>query len=381
METPSKTALQHSQQLIDYIRTQIQNQGGMISFAEYMNLCLYAPGLGYYHVGTQKFGPQGDFITAPQISPLFSYCLANQCRDICERFPSHTPYSILEIGAGSGQMAVDILIQLSRLNSLPEQYYILELSPDLKERQQQNIQQQCPEFFKQVQWLAELPAKPFTGIILANEVLDAMPVHVFKKIKGKVHEQMVKCATEHSDTAFEYHYVPTTSQDIEAYFQEDFIEGYTTEINFNIKPWIISLSDCLTQGVILLLDYGFPRKEYYHPDRHMGTLMCHYQHRAHTDPFFHPGLQDITAHVDFTAVAEAALNAQLEVLGYTHQAAFLLSCGLLEFCQTSDARTNQAINTLTSPSEMGELFKVIALGKEISHPLLGFQIGNRVGAL
>lgn len=383
LPVPSTEALQHSQQLIAYISAQIQKKGS-ISFEEYMHLSLYAPGLGYYHAGTHKLGLPGDFVTAPEMSPLFSYCLSNQCQDIFQQLSiSNAPYSILEIGAGSGQMAVDILFQLSQNNSLPEYYYILELSPDLKQRQQQKLKTQCPDFFNRIQWLNALPNTPFAGIILANEVLDAMPIHVFKMIQGIPHEQRVICS-KHPNIYFDYHYAPATPK-LTRSFQHDLAEGYTSEINFNIQPWIQSLADCLAQGVILLIDYGFPRHEYYHPDRCMGTLMCHYQHRAHTAPFWHPGLQDITAHVDFTAVAEAASSAELEVLGYTSQAAFLLSCGLLDFCSTQDihvhANQAQAINTLSSASEMGELFKVMALGKGINHALLGFQFSNRLGIL
>lgn len=378
---PSAKALEHSQQLISHILTQIQTKGGMLSFAEYMDLALYTPGLGYYHVGTQKFGMQGDFVTAPEISPLFSFCLAKQCKDIVQHFPAHTAYSILEIGAGSGQMAVDLLFQLSQDNCLPEHYYILELSPDLKYRQQQKINTHHPDYFNRVKWLDALPNTPFLGIILANEVLDAMPVNVFKMIGGEMHEQMVMAAdSQNPEISFDYHYTLTTQKNALA-LKTHFTENYVSETNLNINPWLQSLSVCLSQGVILLIDYGFPRHHYYHPDRTMGTLMCHYRHRAHSDPFLYPGLQDITAHVDFTAVAQAASLAELDVLGYTHQAAFLLSCGLLEFYKQSIPNKHQAINTLTSPAEMGELFKVMALGKDFDQTLLGFQMSNRVFSL
>jgi SAM-dependent MidA family methyltransferase len=378
---PSSEALAHSKRLIHFILTQIQENGGMISFEDYMHHALYAPGLGYYHAGTQKFGAEGDFITAPELSPLFSYCIARQYQDICEQLSCDT---ILEIGAGSGQMASDILNALSKTQCLPKYYYILELSPDLKNRQQQTLKTQCPQHVDRVQWLDSLPKIPFAGLIIANEVLDAMPVSMFKIQFGVLHEKMVILA-KHS--AFDVHYTPasqTLSSAIEMLYADGipiFPEGYTSEINLHIRPWIKSLSECFTKGVVLLIDYGFSRQEYYHPDRTMGTLMCHYQHRAHTDPFFYPGLQDITAHVDFTAVAEAASEAELEVLGYTNQAAFLLSCGLLEHVQNPSPKQNQAIHTLTSPAEMGELFKVIALGKNIDASLLGFEISNRLFAL
>lgn len=388
MAAPSTEALRHSQKLIHFILTHMQQKGGMLSFEEYMHLALYAPGLGYYHTGTQKLGAQGDFVTAPEISPLFSYCLAKQCQDVFTALPGNTQYFILEIGAGSGQMAVDILTQLEKDHCVPQCYYILEPSPDLKQRQQQKIQALRPKGFDKVQWIDQLPETPFSGIILANEVLDAMPVHIFKNISGVLKEQMIiRSKNPTSDKTFDYHYKtpsPELSIELEALCNNTGInlsEGYTSEINLHIKPWIQSLSQCLETGIILLIDYGFSQQEYYHPDRKMGTLMCHYQHKAHTDPFFHPGLQDITAHVDFAAVAEAALLAELDVLGYTHQAAFLLSCGLLDFVKEQNFRIKKDINTLTSPAEMGELFKVIALGKGLDIELLGFKMSNRLFSL
>lgn len=362
----------------------MQQKGGMLSFAEYMHLALYAPTLGYYHTGTQKLGERGDFVTAPEISPLFSRCVAKQCQEVCELL--HTHYSILEIGAGSGQMAVDMLTQLAEDHCLPQHYYILELSPDLKHRQQHIIHKRIPQYLDRIKWLDKLPETPFAGVILANEVLDAMPVHVFKNVSGTLYEQMV-IRKNKADDIFDYHYAPLSpalSIGLEGLYDnriDNFSENYTSEINLHIKPWIKSLAHCLTKGIILLIDYGFSQQEYYHPDRNMGTLMCHYQHRAHTNPFLYPGLQDITAHVDFTAVAEAASCAKLEVLGYTHQAAFLLSCGLLALAKKQDMHTNQSINTFTSPAEMGELFKVIALGKEIDCELMGFKMSNRLFTL
>lgn len=378
---PSMEGLDHSKLLTHFILTQIQQNGGMISFEDYMRHALYAPGLGYYHAGTQKFGAQGDFITAPELSPLFSYCIAKQYQDICEQISCET---ILEIGAGSGIMASDILNALSNTPYLPKNYFILELSPDLKHRQQQTLKNKCPQHYDRVIWLHALPTNPFSGFIVANEVLDAMPVSIFKMLSDSLHEQMIISSEQ---ATFDIHYTPASqslANAIDLLYADGipiFPKAYTSEINLHIRPWIKSLSKCLTQGAILLIDYGFSRQEYYHPDRTMGTLMCHYQHRAHTDPFLYPGLQDITAHVDFTAVAEAASEAELEVLGYTTQAAFLLSCGLLEHVQNPSPQQNHAIHTLTSPAEMGELFKVIALGKDIDPTLLGFKMYNRLFCL
>ncbi len=386
LTTPSLEGLEHSKRLIHFILTQIQQNGGMISFEDYMRHALYAPGLGYYHAGAQKLGATGDFITAPELSPLFSYCIAKQYQDLCEQISSDT---ILEIGAGSGIMASDILNALSKTNVLPEHYFILELSPDLKNRQQQTLKDKCPEHFHRVKWLDTLPQTPFAGLIVANEVLDAMPVSIFKMLSGVLHEQMVVLRTpsENQDPSFDIHYTPASQALLNALEMlhtdgiPTFPESYTSEINLHILPWLKSLSECLRQGLILLIDYGFSRQEYYHPDRNMGTLMCHYQHRAHTDPFFYPGIQDITTHVDFTAVAEAAFQNELDVLGYTTQAAFLLNCGLLEHAQNSSLKQNHAIHTLTSPAEMGELFKVIALGRDLEQTLLGFKAYDRLFSL
>lgn len=378
LATPFKGGVQ----LLAHIFSEIKKNGGKISFAKYMDLALYTPGLGYYSCGIQKFGTQGDFVTAPEISPLFSQCLAFQCEEILKNLGDG---DILEIGAGSGQMAVDILIQLEKLRRLPEHYYILELSADLKNRQQEKLKRFLPEFFDRVIWLETLANFDFSGVILANEVLDAMPVHQFRIQEGILHEvEVIECngklKTQISETNNPYL--------LEHYHSKTWPTEYTSEINLNLKPWIASLSDILKSGIILIIDYGFPRQEYYHPDRSMGTLMCHYRHYAHHDPFLYPGLQDITAHVDFTAIAEAASATGLDILGYTSQAAFLLSTGLMNLAEKNHPNTekekviqNQAIQTLTSPAEMGELFKVIALGRNFDSPLLGFKLNDRRYAL
>jgi len=292
-------------------------------------------------------------------------------------------------------MAVDILIELAKMAILPEHYYILEISADLKARQKEKIAKLCPQFLNRVSWINELSPKEFQGVILANEVLDAMPVERFLVDASKdcvyeigvgINEELIAHAhSEPGPNPLKFLHDETKNTDIlELYHSRNWPKHvpYTSEINLQIKGWIASLSDSLKKGVILLMDYGFPKNEYYHPDRQMGTLMCHYRHYAHSDPFWYPGLQDITAHVDFTAVAEAALDANLEILGYTHQAAFLLGCGLTELVETPQTEMAtlsqaQAINVLSSPAEMGELFKVIALGRNIEDPLLGFSLIDR----
>jgi SAM-dependent MidA family methyltransferase len=376
--TPSRDALQHSLQLLAHIFSEMKRHNGKISFAEYMGFALYTPGLGYYSGGMQKFGVRGDFVTAPELSALFSKCLASQCQEILENLRGG---DILEIGAGSGQMAVDILLTLTKANALPNYYYILELSADLKKRQQEKIAALCPAFFDRVVWLESLPAFDFKGIILANEVLDAMPVHQFQIYQSILHEVEVTA----QDDKLQYQISPTNNPRLLAhYHSRTWPTEYTSEINLHLKPWIMSLSDILKSGVILIIDYGFPQHEYYHSQRSMGTLMCHYKHYAHHDPFLYPGLQDITAHVDFTAIAEAASDVALDVLGYTSQAAFLFDTGLMTLAREYDASTdkeiivrNHAIQTLTSPAEMGELFKVIALGRNFEETLMGFKLMDR----
>jgi len=378
MPIPSPEAFQHSMQLLAHIFSEIKHHGGKIPFAKYMDLALYTPGLGYYSGGMQKFGMHGDFVTAPELSALFSKCLARQCQEILENLGDG---DILEIGAGSGQMAADILLALTKANALPNYYYILELSADLKKRQQEKIATLCPRFFNRVVWLETLPLFDFKGVILANEVLDAMPVHQFHIHQNILHEVEVTV----QDEKLQHQISPTNNPHLLAhYHSQTWPTEYTSEINLHLKPWIMSLSDILKSGVILIIDYGFPQHEYYHPQRSMGTLMCHYRHYAHHDPFLYPGLQDITAHVDFTAIAEAASEIALDVLGYTSQAAFLFDTELMTLVEPYNATTdkeiiirNHAIQTLTSPAEMGELFKVIALGRNFEENLMGFNRMDR----
>lgn len=321
---PSQELQQHSQQLITHICQRIALQG-RISFADYMQMALYEPGLGYYSAGMQKFGVGGDFITAPEISPLFAQCLAQQIQSVATQLGNS---DILEIGAGSGQLAVDLLATLATNNALPAHYYILELSAELRDRQQQKLAALIPQYLDRITWCDHLPTN-LHGVIIANEVIDAMPIRRFCYHDNQLFECYVTCDNQQLNevlappgaeltAAFNHLAIETTTQD------------YTSEINLLLPGWLASLGDSMISGLVLLIDYGFPCREYYHPDRSMGTLMCHYQHRAHSDPYFWPGLQDITAHVDFTAVAEAAVAAGFTVSGYTTQANFLLNCGLTD---------------------------------------------------
>lgn len=374
LPNPSPVALAHSEKLCAVIGAEITAQGA-ISFARYMELALYAPGLGYYSAGAQKFGAAGDFVTAPEISALFSRCLARQCQSILEKLGDG---DILELGAGSGVMAADILLELETLQTLPQHYYILELSGDLKQRQQQLFQQKIPHLLNRIVWLNSLENFKLRGVILANEVLDAMPVHKFKIDKG-VQEFYVT----HHHNEFHWQVSATNNTELEKQvtaLATDFPEAYESEINLSLAAWIQTLSSILQQGVLLCIDYGFPRHEFYLPERNTGTLMCHYQHRAHDNPLILTGLQDITAHVDFTAVANSALTAGLELAGYTTQAHFLLSCGITDIAQVADPvqqfALSQQLKKLIMPQEMGELFKVIALSRNFNTPLLGFKLND-----
>lgn len=379
-QTPPSDALNHSNKLLTQIKDRIA-QTGALSFAEYMELALYAPGLGYYNCGTTKFGPAGDFITAPEISPLFGQCISNQIASI---FPEISNPDILEFGGGTGSLAYAIMKDLEQKQSLPNHYYFLELSADLRERQQQYLNEMLPHLYDRFVWLNQLP-EIFNGVMLANEVLDAMPVHRFAVAQHQFTEISVDCkAAELVESS-----TPAQPALIDAIsaLQISFTDGYTSELNLNINPWISALSKILNQGLILLIDYGYPRAEYYHPDRSMGTLMCHYRHQTHSNYFLWPGLQDITAHVDFTAVAEAAVDNNLDIAGFTSQANFLLSCGLLEMAANLEEdtlmqyQTSQAIKRLILPSEMGELFKVMALTRNIEIPLLGFKLNDQTERL
>lgn len=382
LPAPTPEMLAHSKQLTAAICQEIAASGS-IPFRRYMELALYAPGMGYYSAGLAKLGAKGDFVTAPEISPLFSRALALQCEQILKILKNA---DILEFGAGNGVMAADLLIELEQRQCLPEHYYILEVSADLRNRQQTLLKNRVPQFYSRIQWLDHLPKQPFNGVILANEVLDAMPIQRLQLTPQQLNEYHV--AYEKDQFYWQIHPIkqPELANIIANYDIELLHDYYDVEINPLLSPWIHSLSQCLAQGAIFIIDYGFPRHEYYHPERYQGTLMCHYQQRSHGDPLILTGLQDITAHVDFTAVAEAAIHNGLKVAGFTNQAAFLLSLGLLNLAelelQTSDERhrllVNQQIQKLTSPAEMGELFKVMALTKNlVGIQLLGFSLHDQ----
>jgi len=377
---PDGQAKSHSERLISLIKAECDHNGGAISFGRYMALALYEPESGYYAAGLQKFGEAGDFITAPEISPLFSRCVARQCAQVLPLLDNPV---ILEIGAGSGVMATDILLELESLNQLPDRYLILEISTYLRQKQKEVIESKAAHLFDRVEWLNALPDKPIQAVVLANEVLDAMPVESFQTTDDGVKQLFVEVVEDGVNAIYKdaESSVSDAVNTIEQRAEMKFELQYQSEFSPTLDAWIASVADCLEKGIVLLIDYGYPVSEYYHPQRHMGTLICHYQHRAHADPFWYPGLQDITAFVDFSAVAYAAVDAGLEVRGYTTQAAFLMASGIAQLHQeavtdevSSQINLSQQIKTLTLPSEMGERFKVMALGKNIDEPLQGFLI-------
>lgn len=375
---PTDIEKQHSAKLVEQITQCIEQAGGWISFADYMQQALYAPGLGYYSAGLHKFGEAGDFITAPEIGSLFARSLARPVAQLLNEIPAA---SLLEFGAGSGQLAADLLAELNALGQLPERYLIVELSAELRQRQQQTLQQQVPELLHCVQWLDQLPDTPQNLIVIANEVLDAMPATRFSIKDGVVYELGVSL----QDDGLQLESRPADKalqQQVEALGIEvrPGVE-YHSEINLALAPWLASLADCIEQGAIYLIDYGYTRGEYYSPERHMGTFIGYYRHRALDAPLWYPGLQDLTAFVDFTALAEAALEAGLDVDGFTSQGNFLLDCGLDDIVQGTEGASErehlqlvQQMKTLSLPGEMGERFKVMGLSKGLQHNVPGFSL-------
>lgn len=377
LPAPTADEQARSDMLVRRIRAEITSAGGAIGFDRFMELALYTPGLGYYSAPARRFGEGGDFVTAPEISPLFGRSLA---RPIAEVLDALGGGEILEVGAGSGKLAADLLSELGELGAMPDRYRILELGGELRARQQAMLEDRVPQLLSRVGWLDRLPDPGFRGVVIANELLDALPVVRFVSDEDGVRELHV--AAEPS--GFAWREVPARPTVAERVALLDLPPGYVSEISLAAEPWVQSIAERVQRGLLLLIDYGFPRREYYHPQRASGTLMCHYRHRVHDDPLTLVGLQDITAHVDFTAVAAAGHAAGLSVVGYTSQAAFLLGSGLdrlLADSEPNDTRAHlaltQQVKKLTLPSEMGELFKVIGLARGPVPPLPGFALQDR----
>jgi len=366
LPVPSSDALAASHALQHLIAAEIERNSGAISFARYMELALYAPGLGYYSGGSAKLGKDGDFTTSPELSPLFGAALAKVAAAII----AQSAPNILEFGAGTGKLAFDILTELTAAGVKVERYSIVELSGELRGRQQEKLRD-----FPQVEWLDAMPAS-FEGVVFGNEVLDAMPVHLVIKNPQGWQELQVTVA----EGRFQYLEVPASAELLAQVERQipDHAElpvGYVTELHGIACGFMATLGRMVGKGAAFLFDYGFPAREFYFDQRATGTLMCHYRHHAHPDPFYYPGLQDITAHVDFTAMALAAQDAGAEVLGYLNQSGFLLGAGIGELLLRTDPADAaaylpqaRAMQKLVSPAEMGELFKVLVVGKGVELP-------------
>lgn len=381
---PDADAMAHSDVLTGTIREAIAAAGGWLGFDRYMELALYTPRLGYYSGGARKFGPAGDFITAPELTPLFGQALAHQAAQIMDA----SARQLLEVGAGTGALAADLLRALEALDCLPETYAILELSGELRARQEENLAREVPHLAARVRWLDGLPER-FAGCVIANEVLDVMPVQLAVWRADGLFERGVAW----QDGRLVWADRPADAR-LAAFAARLPVAApasgeYVSEICPAAAAWVAEWARRLDQGAMILIDYGYPRAEYYLPHRASGTLQCYYRHRAHPDPLLWPGLNDITSFVDFTAVAEAAHDAGLTVLGYTSQASFLNNCGLLSLLAqrgpTDSAdylRAARAAQRLIAPHEMGELFKVLLVGRgELPVPLLGISRGDRLHAL
>ena len=379
LPSPDSAARAISDRLLKQIQHEIVQAGGHIPFDRFMEMALYAPGLGYYTAGSRKFGEAGDFITAPEISSLFAQCLARQAREVLALLEGG---DILEFGGGSGVLAADLLTELERLDALPANYLIMEVSPDLQQRQLETLRHQVPELASRVRWLDRLP-ESFSGLVLANELLDAMPVSRFRVGHTGPQECFVTQSAQGLCEIFQQPITPGLTEAVRAIEASigGLAPGYVSELNLRQGPWLHALAGMLQQGAVLLIDYGYPQGEYYHPQRSTGTLMCHYRHRAYPDPFVWVGLQDITSHVDFTALARIGQRAGFELAGYTTQAHFLLATGLDEIIADSDPndlrrhmQLVQELKRLTLPSEMGERFKVLGLLKGLDRRLRGFLL-------
>ena len=369
---------QHSHRLTERILEAIRGEG-CIPFSRYMEMALYEPGLGYYSAGLHKLGRSGDFTTAPELGPLFAACLARQASEIGARLGE---YDVLEIGAGTGQLAIDFLSHLPD-ETEPCSYRILERSADLRDVQKKRIEQEIPHWADRVFWLDEPPSEAWQGLLIANEVIDALAVERFE-VNGPSVDRL--CVAE-SRGILDWARAPaqdgleTAVRHIETYIGRTLSDGYRSEVQLQLPAWLQAVSGHMARGLALFIDYGHPRDEYYRPERTDGTLMCHFRHQAHDDPFFWPGLQDLTAWVDFTALAEAADACELDVEGYSSQAMFLLGCGLEQVLQDQVSESDDGgvalgaqARQLTLPGMMGEKFQVMGLGRGLDFEPRGFSL-------
>jgi SAM-dependent MidA family methyltransferase len=383
---PDPLSAAHSEQAEVFIRQQIEASGGSISFAEFMHYALYAPGLGYYTAGSTKFGEAGDFVTAPEVSHIFGHVVARQCAEVLGQVDEA---AVLEFGAGSGKLAADVLSRLDTLDSLPASYSILEISGDLRERQERYIRRHIPDLAHRVSWI-DAPPKGHRGVILANEVLDALPVERFVRRDSGIMQQRVSTSAE----GFAFTEMPAPAPlesavlELETDLGGTLPDGFCSEICLAVPDWIAQLEAGLAEGVAFLFDYGVSRREYYASERSDGWLRCHFRHHAHNDPLILPGIQDLTAWVDFTRVAAAAVNVGFEIAGYSAQAQFLMAGGLeaelrdfVSLPLQAQFELSQQIKTLTLPGEMGEHFKCMALRKGPCEVPSAFSLADRTHTL
>ena len=383
---PDPSSAAHSARVADYIAQRIAEAGGSISFAEFMHHALYAPGLGYYSAGATKFGTDGDFVTAPEVSPLFGRVLARQCADVLTEIDAA---SVLEFGAGSGKLAADILQALAAFDALPKEYCILEVSADLCERQHQFLRDAVPEHVGRVRWLDRLP-DTHAGVIIANEVLDALPVQRFVAREGGIVQHHVAVdnglfvmVERPADEPLK-----AAVRAIESDLGRALPTGYVSEVSLALPAWIRDVARILRHGIAFLFDYGVSRREYYAADRSGGWLRCHFRHHAHDDALRMPGIQDLTAWVDFSAVAGAAVAEGLEIAGYLPQAQFLIGGGLdteleeLEHLSIDkQLELSRQVKLLTLPAEMGEHFKCLGLCRGLVRIPAAFKLADRTASL
>ena len=383
---PDTASAEHSEHCAGYIRERIRDAGGSISFAEFMHYALYAPRLGYYSAGNRKFGARGDFVTAPEISGLFTRILGRQCAAVLQHLGNG---SVLEFGAGSGRLAVDLLTVLARLGTPPREYRILEVSADLRERQHRLLREELGDRADCVVWLDRMPDS-HRGVIIANEVLDALPVERFLKRDQRVLQ--LRVADEDGEFVFVDEAAPPMLIDavdsIEEYVGTSLPDRYVSEVSLALPGFIADLAGALTQGVAFLFDYGAGRREYYSADRGEGWLRCHFRHRVHSDPLILAGIQDLSAWVDFTAVAAAAVKNGLDVTGYVSQAQFLISggldeelAGIAEMELESRIELAGEVKLLTLPGEMGENVKCIGLARGDVPRIAAFVSADRTHTL
>ena len=372
---PDDDALEHSGRVIAFVRAEIERAGGWIAFADYMQAVLYAPGLGYYVAGARKFGASGDFVTAPELTPLFGEALAASLASV---LPSIAHAEVIELGPGTGRLAVDVLKALAAQDALPERYCLLEVSPDLRQRQRALLETEVPALMPRIAWLDRVPTR-WRGVVLANEVLDAVPPQVIVRSGSCWFERGVALAPDRTLALADRPLAPGVLRSLA---QQRFPLGgdYASEINVTAEALVSSLARHCEQGALFIIDYGYPASEYYHPERKQGTVMVHYRHRSLTDPLFHPGLADVTSHIDFSAIAHAGVAGGMSVAGYSTQAAFLVQAGIAAaLARLGDPRSPgyiraaAAMQTLVSPAEMGELFKVLAMVRERPGQIVGFD--------